>query len=145
MTRLGDSVSVAAAFVWLGMVLAISFVEAPLKFRASGMTLPLGSSIGRLVFQAMNGCEAVLPGALLVGFVLGRSPAVRLTLATALAVVLLVQVVRLRPRLDRRAQAIIAGADRTPSPGHVSYIALEVVKVALPLAAGTVTVAVAVR
>jgi hypothetical protein len=145
MTRLGDSVSVAAAFVWLGMVLAISFLEAPLKFRASGITLPLGLGIGRLVFRALNGCEAVLAGALLVGSVLGRSPAVRLTLATALAVVLLVLVVGLRPWLDRRAQAIIAGANRTPSRGHGSYIVVEVVTVALLLAAGTVVVAVAVR
>jgi len=127
------------------MVLAISFLEAPLKFRASGITLPLGLGIGRLVFRALNGCEAVLAGALLVGSMLGRSPAVRLTLATALAVVLLVQVVGLRPGLDRRAQAIIAGADRTPSQGHVSYIVLEVVKVALLLDAGVVAFAVAVR
>ncbi|PJI51544.1 hypothetical protein CTI14_58250, partial [Methylobacterium radiotolerans] len=28
------AVLVAAVFVWLGMVLAISFIEAPLKFRA---------------------------------------------------------------------------------------------------------------
>jgi len=27
------AVAVAATFVWLGMVLAISFLEAPLKFR----------------------------------------------------------------------------------------------------------------
>ena len=31
---IGWSVAVAAVFVWLGMVLAISFLEAPLKFRA---------------------------------------------------------------------------------------------------------------
>ena len=30
------AVAVAGIFVWLGMVLAISFIEAPLKFRAPG-------------------------------------------------------------------------------------------------------------
>lgn len=30
---------IAVVFVWLGMVLAISFLEAPLKFRAPGVTL----------------------------------------------------------------------------------------------------------
>jgi hypothetical protein len=145
MTRLGGSVSVAAALVWLGMVLAISFLEAPLKFRAPGITLALGLGIGRLVFRALNGCEAVLASALLIGSALGRSPAIALTLAAALATNLLVQVVGLRPGLDRRAQAIIAGADRTPSGAHVSYIVLEVVKVALLVAAGTVAVAGAVR
>ena len=32
------SVAVAAVFVWVGMVVAISFVETPLKFRAPGVT-----------------------------------------------------------------------------------------------------------
>ena len=32
------AVAVAAVFVWLGMVLAISFIETPLKFRAPGVT-----------------------------------------------------------------------------------------------------------
>ena len=36
----------AVTFTWLGMVLAISFLEAPLKFRAPGITVPLGLLIG---------------------------------------------------------------------------------------------------
>ncbi len=48
------AVAAAAAFVWLGMVLAISFIEAPLKFRAPGVTLAIGLGIGRLVFRALN-------------------------------------------------------------------------------------------
>jgi hypothetical protein len=31
--------AVAVTFVWLGIVLAISFLEAPLKFRAPNVTL----------------------------------------------------------------------------------------------------------
>jgi len=42
---------IAATFVWLGMVLAISFLEAPLKFRAPGVTLQIGLGIGRVVFR----------------------------------------------------------------------------------------------
>ena len=30
----GAAIGVALTFLWLGMVLAISFLEAPLKFRA---------------------------------------------------------------------------------------------------------------
>ncbi|MEO6701755.1 MAG: hypothetical protein ABIP57_09660 [Jatrophihabitantaceae bacterium] len=140
MTRLGDGASIIAAFVWLGMVLAISFMEAPLKFRAPGITLPLGLGIGRLVFRALNVCEAVLAVALVTSTGLGDSRAVRLPLAGVLAAVLLVQVVGVRPALDRRARAIIAGGDRTPSRGHVTYIGLEVVKVALLVTVGLVTV-----
>ena len=54
---LGTAVAVALTFLWLGMVLAISFVEAPLKFRAPGVTLPIGLGIGRLVFRALNAVE----------------------------------------------------------------------------------------
>lgn len=39
---LGPAVEVAITFVWLGMVLAISFLEAPLKFRAPDVTLQSG-------------------------------------------------------------------------------------------------------
>lgn len=46
----GPAVAAAVVFVWLGMVLAVSFIEAPLKFRAPGVTLPIGLGIGRLSF-----------------------------------------------------------------------------------------------
>ena len=68
------SVAVAATFVWLGVVLAISFIEAPLKFRAPGITIPLGLGIGRLVFRALNAAEAVLAIVLAWGLVLGSPP-----------------------------------------------------------------------
>jgi hypothetical protein len=54
------AVAVAVVFVWLGMVLAISFLEAPLKFRAPNVTLQIGLGIGRLVFRALNTVEVVL-------------------------------------------------------------------------------------
>ena len=57
---LAPAVAVAVVFVWLGMVLAISFLEAPLKFRAPNVTLQIGLGIGRLVFRALNTVEVVL-------------------------------------------------------------------------------------
>jgi hypothetical protein len=58
------------------MVLAISFLEAPLKFRAPDVTLRVGLGIGRLVFRARNTAEAlfaaVLAGTLVVADVPGR-------------------------------------------------------------------------
>ena len=51
-----NTVAAALTFVWLGMVVAISFLEAPIKFRAPGITVPLGVGIGRLVFRALNAC-----------------------------------------------------------------------------------------
>ena len=60
------AVAVAVVFVWLGMVVAISFIEAPLKFRAPGVSLQVGLGIGRLVFRALNAAEVALAVPLLM-------------------------------------------------------------------------------
>ena len=42
MNDVAARVAVAASLLWLGMVVAISFLEAPLKFRAPGLELRVG-------------------------------------------------------------------------------------------------------
>jgi hypothetical protein len=130
----------ALACIWLGMVLAIS-IEAPLKFRAPGITLPLGLGIGRLVFRALNASEIVLATATAVTFALVPRPLPATVLLIALAVTLVVQVALLRPRLEARAAVIIAGETPPKSRTHLVYIALEGVKVIM-LVAFAVVVAV---
>jgi hypothetical protein len=130
------AVAVAATFVWLGMVLAISFLEAPLKFRAPGVTLQVGLSIGRLVFRALNWCEAVLAvAATVAAFSGGGSPAAVVSLLIA-AATLLSQMVGVRPALARRSDQVLAGADGPRSRAHYVYVALELVKVIALVAAG---------
>jgi len=70
-----DSIAVAVTFVWLGMVVAISFLEAPLKSRAPDVTLRIGLGIGRLVFRALNTAEALLATAVGVTLIVGAHPA----------------------------------------------------------------------
>ncbi|NAW51907.1 hypothetical protein GNY06_11200 [Elizabethkingia argentiflava] len=41
----------AALFFWLGVLLSISFLEAPLKFQVEGMTLPVAVKLGKLMFN----------------------------------------------------------------------------------------------
>ena len=71
----GSAVAVAVTFVWLGMVLAISFLEAPLKFRAPNVTLQIGLGIGRLVFRALNTVEVVFAIVILLATVASPPPA----------------------------------------------------------------------
>lgn len=134
---MSTAIATALTFVWLGMVLAISFLEAPLKFRAPGITVPLGLGIGRLVFRALNGCEVVLllglVGCALLGDGLGRGPLVGLGLAAGS---LGLQQLLVRPRLTRRSDAVLAGADAPRSHAHLAYVGLELVKVAALLTAG---------
>ena len=92
----------AVGCVWLGMVLAISFLEAPLRFRAAGVTLALGLGIGRLVFAALNRVEAVLAITVLVAAVLLPHPPVCLAGAAATAA-LVARIVLVRPALVRRS------------------------------------------
>ena len=129
MSGAGAVTATAVPFVWWGMVLAISCLEAPLKFRAPGITVALGLGIGRLVFRALNAAEIVLAALLAAsGAVAGMPPAGWLLLV-GLVGVLAVQVLLLRPRLDRRAVAILAGATPPASRQHLAYIALEGAKV----------------
>lgn len=132
----GDAAAAAAALVWFGMVLAISFLEAPLKFRAPGITVPLGLGIGRIVFRALNICEVVLAVIVVVGLaVAGRWSGGGSWLAGAVAV-LVVQLALVRPLLQRRSNRVLAG--ETPgarSGAHWVYVVFETVK-AIALLAG---------
>jgi hypothetical protein len=122
------AVAVAVAFVWLGMVLAISFLEAPLKFRAPNVTLQIGLGIGRLVFRALNTVEVAFAIVILAVVVDGPMPA-RIAIAFAVAfVVLAIQLIAVRPRLTRRSDQVLAGVDGPRSHAHYAYVGLEVVK-----------------
>ncbi|AHH21575.1 putative membrane protein [Nocardia nova SH22a] len=115
--------------LWLGMVLAISFLEAPLKFRAPGVTLALGLGIGRVVFRALNITECVLAVLLIVSaIVVGPGGATWGWLIGA-AAVLVIQVAAVRPPLTRRSNRVLAGADGPRSTAHYWYIGLELLKV----------------
>ncbi|MFD8077741.1 hypothetical protein ACFV3E_34395 [Streptomyces sp. NPDC059718] len=119
---------VAAVFVWLGMVLGISFLEAPLKFRAEGITVPLGLGIGRIVFRALNRVEALLAAIAAVALAWEVPGPVALGLGAGAAAVLLGQLLLVRPALNRRTAAILAGETGPRSRAHLRYVALEVVK-----------------
>lgn len=140
MDALGPAVVAATAFVWLGMVLGISFLEAPLKFRAPGVTLQLGLGIGRLVFGALNAVELGLAVVLVAALAWGRQGAPA-ALVGALVVLLVVQLRAVRPVLSRRSDRVLAGEPGSRSRAHVVYVALEIVKVGLLLGVGATALA----
>ncbi|CAJ1507116.1 hypothetical protein [[Mycobacterium] burgundiense] len=136
----GGSAAAAAVFVWLGMVLAISFLEAPLKFRAPGVTLPIGLGIGRLVFRALNGCEAVLAAVVVVAMVVAPPSTAAIVAFAAASAALIIQLAAVRPALVRRSNTVLAGgsggAVRSRSRVHYAYVVLEAVKVIALLTTG---------
>ncbi len=132
----GPAIAVAVTFVWLGMVLAISFLEAPLKFHAPDVTLQIGLGIGRLVFRALNTCEVCFALVVLAIVVAGPTrPGVAAAIVVAVGVLAL-QLIAVRPRLTRRSDSVLAGSEGPRSHAHYVYVALEAVKVIALLVAG---------
>jgi len=122
---------------WLGMLIGISFVEAPLKFRAPNMTLPLGLGIGRLVFGVLNKFELFFSVGLLMwaGFYYYT-----LDLYIKVGMILIItmvfmQTIWLLPVLDARADRIIKGLEVVESRHHYYYVAMECTKAGLLLLA----------
>jgi hypothetical protein len=141
MTELAIRVAAAATLVWLGMVLAISFLEAPLKFRAEGLELRVGLAIGRIVFRALNIAEVAWAVLIAVCLIVAGASGPVLVLAAVTAVLLAVQLLWVRPRLNGRSARVLAGQDAPRSRAHHAYIGLEALKLAALVALGTALLA----
>ena len=136
-----SAVAVGAIFTWLGMDLAISFIEAPLKFRAPGITIPLGLGIGRLVFRALNTVEAILAVVIVISVKLGGASCTAGVAIGVAILALVLQVGAVRPFLKKRSDAVLADTDGTGATGkrsraHFGYTGLEIVKVIALLTGG---------
>lgn len=132
---MGISFMIMMCFVWVGFVAAISFMESWLKFRAPGVQLAIGLSIGRLIFKALNRVEwacfllIVLSG-FLNGFLLQEYPFLWGT-GILLAAILLIQTAWLLPDMDNRAARVMKGEKMPKSKLHIYYVGLELIKLAL--------------
>jgi hypothetical protein len=141
MTDLAIRVAAAATLIWLGMVLAISFQEAPLKFRAEGLELRVGLAIGRIVFRALNIAEVAWAVLIAVCLIVAGASGPVLVLAAVTAALLAVQLLWVRPRLNRRSARVLAGRDAPRSRAHHTYIGLEALKLAALNALGAALLA----
>jgi hypothetical protein len=138
---IAHAVSTAILFTWLGMVAAISFMEAPLKFRAPGVSLQIGLGIGRLVFRALNNVEALLASVVLITVGADPPSSVAVVAVVVVVVTLAAQLLVVRPQLARRSDAVLAapgapGGAQRRSRAHYTYVGLELVKVIALVVAG---------
>jgi hypothetical protein len=123
---------IAIPFIWFGAVAAISFMEAPLKFTAPNITIPLGLGIGMIIFHALNKIEIVLCILLAVSFYFARPKGKFPFGALAvIAVILIIQTFLLFPMLDARAVQVISGNAPPYSSLHIVYIVSDSIKVLL--------------
>lgn len=120
---------IAIPFIWFGAIGAISFMEAPLKFTAPNITLPLGLGIGRIVFQTLNKIEIVLALLLIISVFRQRPKEKSWLYFLGIAVALLLfETVWLLPVLDERAVQVINGNAPPFSNTHIIYILFDAVK-----------------
>ena len=131
------TLQVAIPFIWFGAVGAISFMEAPLKFTAPNVTIPLGVGIGQVVFHMLNRIEIVL--CLMFAFTLAivrpRSRTAVIIFAFT-AAVLIFQTFWLFPLLDERSSAVISGTADPFSRLHIVYIIADSIKLLALLGLG---------
>ena len=131
--------------IWLGLILGISLIEAPLKFQAPGITIPLGLGIGRLVFAAMNIAEAVIALVLLLAMWRGRAGRSEWMLGAIAAGTLAAKALVVRPLMHTTTDAVIAGTSEGGSSLHYFYIAADGLLIVLLIALTVVTVRTVLR
>jgi hypothetical protein len=120
------------SMIWFGMILAISFMESWVKFKAQSLPKHIGVDVGRTVFWALNRGEILLSG--LLNFLTFSGPVLQpyqLYALCSTTVILIIQVLVLQPYLDDRA--IVYNQTGTPPPQrgrgmHSIYVLFEMLK-----------------
>lgn len=125
-----NSLAIALAYLWIGFICAISFMEAWLKFRAPGVTTPIGLGIGRVVFNALNKVEWVFAIAIIISTLFSKNTFFNMdtVIFYAVVILLILQTFWLLPQLDSRAQLLIEGKELPASNLHVYYVGMEIAK-----------------
>jgi len=125
------NLAISSVYLWIGFVCAISFMEAWLKFRAPGVTMPIGLGIGRVVFSALNKAEWVFAVAIIFNLWMTNERLLSPWNFTFFLPLLLLsmQTLYLLPALDQRAELHIQQKAVSPSYLHFYYVVMEIVKV----------------
>jgi hypothetical protein len=129
----------ALIMLWAGVLIGVSFLAAPAKFGAPGLSLPMAMEIGRREFGALNLTEIAL-ALLALALASNVRPARAIWLGLGLAALIVaLQWLWLLPMLDARAELIIQGGTPEPAPWHALYIGAEILKLLVLLIVGWLT------
>jgi len=129
------------SLVWMSFVVAISFIEAPAKFTALGITdvetitpaFQHALMIGHVVFHKLNQIEwicAVFSWVLLLRIRVVRTRG-SLILLIAITALLAFQTWGLYPALDERTRLVISGTLPVQTWHHHGFVVVESLKVLL--------------
>jgi len=119
--------------IWLGMLLGISFMEAPLKFKAPNMTMEIAIGLGQLIFRTLNKVEIVFSSLILILIFVTRKQLdpISITFLVVIVIVIIIQSLCFLPALDARATDLINGSAPQGPNYHSAYVICEITKVVL--------------
>jgi len=128
----------AVSFFWLGLFIAISFLETPLKFQVPGMTLPIALELGKTMFGISTNIQLGLMILVFFNFFLNPSKLNKFIIFTGvlLALILVLEKFWMLPILDARADVLATGKGLPPTPLHNYFIYAECIKAILLLSIG---------
>lgn len=123
--------ALVSIFLWIGFVCSISFMEAWLKFRAPGVSLPIGLGIGKIVFNALNWMEWIFAAIIIMNYLYSYPlfHSFNNYLILLPICILLVQTFYLLPALENRADLYIQQKEVAASNLHFVYLGLEFIKI----------------
>ncbi|RKD96068.1 hypothetical protein [Marinifilum flexuosum] len=115
-------------FIWAGFVLAISFMEAWVKFRAESLDTPTALEVGMYVFGALNFVERIFTAIMLVYLFVYYTDKVVVVTGITIFTFIVAQSGYLLPELNEHTQLIVQGMQAEKSSVHLMYIVMEVIK-----------------
>lgn len=115
-------------FIWVGFILAISFMEAWVKFRAESLDTPTALDVGMHVFGALNFVERIFTVIMLVYLFVYYTDKVVVVTGITIFTFIVAQSGYLLPELNEHAQLIMQGMQPEKSSVHLMYIVMEVIK-----------------
>lgn len=121
------------AWVWLGMVVGVSLIATPAKFRAESLELEVALDVGRTTFGLFNwlqwGLIIALVSLIARAHQQGRADRRHWLLVLGVGVILLAQTLWILPELNDRVAIIIAGDALPDSPVHFIFAVFEGAKI----------------
>jgi hypothetical protein len=103
--------------------------------------LRVDPAVGLIVFRALNIAEVIWAVVIAICLTIAGPSGPVLVLAAVTAVLLAVQLLVVRPRLNRRSARVLAGQEAPRSRAHHAYIGLEALKLAALVALGATLLA----
>ena len=125
--------------LWAGLLVGVSFLATPAKFRAPSLELGPALDVGRQTFQVLGWVEWPAAALGLLLCLVGRPRRLVWVGLLVVCALLAVEHLWLLPVLDARVQVVLDGGQLEPSFHHRVYIAMDAARALLLLFVSVVT------